>query len=317
MSLLELLSSWDLPSPSSVRDAARGTNNTMLIVEIGSSSYVLRGVQNFALEQVLAEHALLREVSALGLPFAVPSPLPTPDGRTVVSDSTELAALFPYVRGRHPEWKRPDEVGAAASALAELDLGLAKLPLSLAPTDWRRPFTEIHPAVTDLDELIASLPDSEGAAWFAEHVHATDEQHRVLQETLPVQIVHGDFALSNILLADDGSVAAILDFEIAGTDLRLVDPVTGLHSVLAWSEDLDDDAPVEAFARGYTSLWPLSEPELAALPVAVRHRALGSAIWRAGKWRRGQATLEDVVDRLDAGVRLESRTAAYSVAWWR
>jgi homoserine kinase type II len=318
MSPLDLLPEWGLPAPDSVRPAGRGTNNVMLVVEIGASSYVLRGVQNFALEQVLAEHALLRAVSAAGLPFAVPSPLPTPDGRTVVADGEELAALFPYVPGRHPEWNVPADVAAAAGGLAELDLALASLPLSLAPTDWRRPFSAIHPAVTDVDELAAeltrALPSSEGLAWFVEHAHATDERHRVLQETLPTQIVHGDFALSNVLLADDGSVAAILDFEIAGIDLRVVDPVAGLMSMIAWAEA--DDGPVEAFARGYAKRWPLSAPEAEALPVELRHRALGSMIWRAGRWRRGQATLDEVRERLDYGVFLESRAAAVLPESW-
>jgi len=46
---------------------------------------------------------------------------------------------------------------------------------------------------------------------------------------LPVQVVHGDVAASN-LLADErsGEVTAVLDFEIAGAGLRVQDLVVGL-----------------------------------------------------------------------------------------
>jgi homoserine kinase type II len=165
-------------------------------------------------------------------------------------------------------------------------------------------------------ELSAALPGSPGVDWLATHVHSTDEEHRMLQETLPVQIIHGDYAMSNVLLAD-GAVSAILDFEIAGIDMRVVDPVAGImQSTVGWWDGSGGDREAEAFARGYARRWPLSAAEIEALPVLFRARALGSAIWRAGKWRRRQASLDDVVDRLEYGQRVDSHVAAHDPDWW-
>jgi homoserine kinase type II len=51
---------------------------------------------------------------------------------------------------------------------------------------------------------------------------------------------------------------------------------------------------------------PLTPAELDAMPELLRLRALGSVVWRAGRWRLGQSTLEEVRERLDAGLALEA-----------
>jgi homoserine kinase type II len=186
-----------------------------------------------------------------------------------------------------------------------LDTALAKLPTDLAPIDWRRPLNAIHPALTDVDELARDLqrelPGSAAAEWFTHQLADNEATMRNLYDVLPSQLVHGDFGLSNCLV-EDGRVTGVLDFEIAGLDLRLVDLAAGLQQS---TDDLDGDQ-VSAFRHGYDSFVSLSSLEEAALPRVILHRALGTVVWRAGRWRAGHSDLVDVADRLEAAYQISS-----------
>ncbi|WP_027345964.1 phosphotransferase enzyme family protein [Hamadaea tsunoensis] len=302
------LSPWGLPEPDSVRSPERGSNNITHLLEVGRRPYVLRVYQNLDADRVAAEHRLLAALAGQDLGFAVPSPLPTMDGCTWVDTEEGVAALFAYLPGRMAYRDNPTELELIGQALGDLDLALARLPLDLAPIDWRRPLHAIHPAVPDLHALIADLlqamPGYAGALWLAEVVEKTAGEQERLWASLPVQIIHGDMAASNVLV-EDGRVSAVLDFEIAGADLRVTDLVGAiLQCTDGWWEPGGTEQ-AEIFLRGYHSRLRLTPEEYAAFPTVLRLRAMGSAIWRAGRWKRGQSTLHDVRLRLQEGQRLE------------
>ncbi len=116
--------------------------------------------------------------------------------------------------------------------------------------------------------------------------------------TLPVQVVHGDLAASNVLAdPDTGRVSALLDFEIAGADLRVQDFLVALYQSGAL-EGAAWQRRTAAFARGHASIRPLTAAEVAALPELLVSRLVGSVLWRAARWRRGQARLAEVADRV-------------------
>src|SRR4051812_47324841 len=75
----------------------RGTNNLVWYV---NDAFVLRVHQNITEERVGAEHRLLEALRTVGLPFDVPEPLRTANGRTVVSTADGPAALYPLLPGR-------------------------------------------------------------------------------------------------------------------------------------------------------------------------------------------------------------------------
>ena len=54
-----------------------------------------------------------------------------------------------------------------------------------------------------------------------------------------------------------------------------------------------------AVARGGAWGERLTAAELATLPDLIVVRAMGSMLWRAGRWRRGQSSLAKVASRLD------------------
>ena len=58
------------------------------------------------------------------------------------------------------------------------------------------------------------------------------------------------------------------------------------------------DGELAALVRGHAAVLPLDQVEIQAVPDLLVLRCVGSVFWRAGRWRRGQSVLSDVVDRV-------------------
>jgi homoserine kinase type II len=305
-----LLAHWGLPAPDSVRRPGLGTNNSLAVVEVAGRSYVLRGYQNAAVARVAAEHRFLAALAPAGLPFAVPRPIPTPDGRTCVPTPNGPVALFHFLPGRPPR-RCAEALVVTGRMLGDLDQALAALPDAVSPYDWRHPLSEVHPAVPDLEELATALaralPVGTGAdpGWLPAAAERADAAYTRLWETLPVQIIHGDFALSNTLVHLDGSPSAVLDFEVAGLGLRATDLVVAVSLCTDGWWTPGGGAAADLFCRAYAERVTLTSAEWAAFPDLLRIRALESLVWRCGRWRLGQASLDEVRDRLDTARRIE------------
>src|SRR5215204_2309700 len=88
-------------------------------------------------------------------------------------------------------------------------------------------------------------------------LEVVDDVHRRLSERIPDQgpatIVHGDYRLDNMILADTGQVAAVVDWELC----TLGDPLADVGLLLVyWSQPGDDFAPLSdapTFAEGFPS----------------------------------------------------------------
>ena len=297
----DLLRAWNLGTPTEVTRPDRGTNNLVWLVQVAGDGYVLRVHRNAGLEQIALEHVLLAELGRRELSFAVPAPIPAHDGSTVVPTDLGPASLCHRLPGDHPP-RDPAGLTLVGQALGELDAAMEGIGAEFAPIDWRRPLNAIHPAVADLDELAADLRrelSSTETAWFAQQAREIDARVQELRTVLPTQLIHCDFNASNMLV-ENGTVTAILDFELAGLDLRAFDLAAALGQA---TDDLATDQ-VEAFRTGYDRYVTLSSAEQAALPDLVAQRALGSVIWRAGRWRQGLSSVAEVADRLSSAYRL-------------
>ncbi len=295
----------DQPSPDGPKTSPL---NSVLVVEASGGRFVVRGYQNQPAARVTAEHRLLTALAGLGLPFAVPLPLPTTGGATLVPTPDGPVAVFRFLPGR-PAEHTARELALAGEVLADLDRALAELPADLAPTDWRHPLAQVHPAVPDIGDLAAelarALPGDQDAdpGWLPAAAEEVDALRVEWWATLPVQIVHDDFALGNLLVHEDGTPSAVLDFEFAGLDLRAAD-LAGAMSMATCDWGVPDRSS-GVLCRAYLSRVPLSTPELSAFPGLLRLRALESLVWRAGRWRQGQARLDEVRDRLVAARRVD------------
>jgi len=156
---MTLLRAWDLQEPVEVRPVTAGTNNTSYFI---GDDFVLRIHRNKGFLDY--EHAVLRALR--GLSFAVPVPVPTVDGQSVVEGELDgqvvLASLARRIPGEHPQRGNVVQAEVCGRAYAELDRALAELDPAVLPprAEWDRNLERVHPRVSSLPEVIARLPDA-------------------------------------------------------------------------------------------------------------------------------------------------------------
>ena len=307
----KLLVRWGIPAGAAVALTEHGTNNRTLQVTAGDRRWFLRISQNLTSDQVQAEHRLLARLARAGLPFAVPAPVPLPDGSTVAGTSGGPATLCEWIPGVRPDLSQEAALERFGRAVAELSDALAAVPPQDAPYDWQDAPLPAPPDVAALArDLMAAGLDSARAAVLRDGADRAATAWEGIAGRLPNQVVHADLAAPNVLVSPDtGAVTGVLDFETAGYWIRAIE----LAVALALSGAAKGPGwPRRAVAVARGGAWGdrLTAAELAALPDLIVTRAVGSMLWLADRWRHGQSSLPEVTSRLDllAGI-LRWRTA--------
>jgi homoserine kinase type II len=295
----ELLARWGIPAGATVVPAGRGTNNRTLRVTAGDRHWFLRISQNLTAAQVEAEHRLLARLARAGLPFAVPAPVPLPDGGTVTGTPRGPASLCEQIPGVPPDLSQEAALERLGRAAAELSDALAAVPPQDAPYDWGdNPLPPCDTAALARDLTAAGL-DAGRAEVLRDGADRAAAAWEQLAGRLPHQVVHADLAPANFLVSPDtGAVTGVLDFETAGYWIRAIE-LTGLLALSGSAYGPGWPHRAAAVARGGGWGERLTGAELAALADLIVIRAVGSILWRAGRWRHGQADLVEVAGQLD------------------
>jgi homoserine kinase type II len=316
----EALAWWGIRGNVELTVPDRGSNNQTVLVTQGDQGWVLRISQNLSAGQVRAEHRLLARLrrasadsapsqgigpagSAPWLPFAVPEPVPTIAGETVLDTAAGPATLTRRIEGIRPDLSREAALERVGISLGQLTLALRDVPFGDAPQDWRAGPLATLPEGAGVEDVAAELTRAGVSAGPIGLLRAQAARAAAWYESargqLAVQVVHGDLGASNLLVdQSSGQVTGVLDFEIAGADFRIQDLVAALLLSGAL-EGRHLQARAAALGRGAASVSAFAEAETDAVPELLVCRSVGSVLWRAGRWRRGLSTLDDVVDRLD------------------
>jgi Ser/Thr protein kinase RdoA (MazF antagonist) len=153
--LCELLAAWGIETNVAVQVLTGGTNNLSYFLETSEHRFILRIYENTSdLPRLRYEHALLTQLAGAGLPFAVPAPIPAASGQTLIQvpdGGDVLAALFPFILGRHPHHASGSQLPACGIALGRLDAALAAITTDLSASSLTTfgELAAVHPAVRD------------------------------------------------------------------------------------------------------------------------------------------------------------------------
>jgi Ser/Thr protein kinase RdoA (MazF antagonist) len=179
---------------------------------------------------------------------SVAPPIPSLDGELAVHDGGYVAAMFVAVGGR-----RVDE---------------ASLTPQLACA-WGRALARLHDAASRLDPRPA-LPSwldvvAEAAAALS-RPEIVDELRRLPSSRELVGIVHGDPELDNVIWDSDGD-PVFVDVDDASRSWFAADVCFALR-------DFEGSPVTDEFVAGYRESRPLTDEELARLPLFRRAHAL-------------------------------------------
>lgn len=276
-----ILEAYPLPPCLGIEERDSGMNNTTRYVLLPDEQVrVLRIYENHrSTDKLAAEHELLLLLAKQELPFAVPCPLRTRQGGTwTVAPDGKLAALFTYLSGVKPTPDQHHLAYAYGLATGQLTQAMEGLRLEAAPA--YPPYDELLGGDTieaaesarrlyHADPDLASLA---GEANFLLDILTSLSSRAESIRRLARQWIHGDFSHANVLM-DGGSVSAVLDFEFATHDLRVMELAVCLAEQLSAPGGLSRSVVVEMLA-GYRQARELTADELACLPELLQLRKL-------------------------------------------
>jgi homoserine kinase type II len=308
MEIEALWQAWPIAGPWQIAPLLRGTNSRIWRAETANGmAYVLRLIHAAAWPRAQAEFALLRTLVAHGVPFQVPLPIPANDGAEGMrlmteTGATDYAVLLPLLPGEHPDRADLAQATGAARGLAALDSALATLsPVLNLPAQpqfgnlaaWQTDVAANEP-LRDLDRLPVAAERAR-LRTILEHVLQTAP---TLYARLPQQWLHRDYDPSNMLMIG-ADVSAVLDFEFAGPDLRVLDLAIALSWWPVRVMGTGQEWPIiDTFGRAYCSQFPLTAEELLALPDVLRLREAASFIHRLSRYLTGKETEQRMIDRV-------------------
>ena len=317
MDISQLWEAWPINGPWHLSPLSGGTNNSILRADAADGrSYVLRLIADSShIPHNLYEATLLEALSNKQPPFQLPLPLKTHQGDIVVTfqqkkGTTAFATLTHLLPGVLPDRSDIAIATHAGSTLAWLDHALATAYLpkenQLLPTFGK--LTRLHPLVPEPLLAIEQLPiKRKHAKQIQRFLASTMEKVNDLYAELPQQLLHRDYDPGNILV-DAQEVTAVLDFELAGVDLRVLEICVALSwwpvNVLGTGKEWDI---IDAFGNAYVKHFPLGEEELLAFPAIWRLRDAASFVHRMGRYLAGLET--------DAGIHDRVQHSLWREAW--
>lgn len=293
MLLTALQRAYDLTPPVTmfVLEHA-GLNNDNIGIQTGAGAFVARTHSSLSYRDVASiayEHRVLDWLAAQDLSFAVPVPVPTRDGAPSYQGPCGWTVLTPKLPGS-PLALATYDPALLGAATGELQVGLAGCQAGARP--GRPLFGEIFRfGDPDVDALHlrpadAGLPaDATHDALFGRW---RDEAARLASfvagayRDLPWQVCHNDVTPNNVL-AEDGAITAVLDFEYLTPTPRALDFVTGLRTVMDYWKNPAPWSEARAYCQGYARHVALSEAEIVAIPDLLRLRAAITALWWIGR----------------------------------
>ncbi len=272
--LERLLESYDIGTPMSFKGIAEGIENSNFYLQTDRGAFILTLYEKrVAAEDLPFFLGLMEHLAKAGV--HCPLPVKTRDGQSLVSLNRRNAAIVTFLTGialRRPDVAHCAAGGAALAGLHKAGEGFAlSRANALGPPGWRPLAEAIHGADTIEDGLAALINgslDDITAAW---------------PKDLPSGVIHADFFPDNILFAGD-AVGGVIDFYFACNDFYVYDLATMLNS---WCFELDGSYNItkgQAVINAYRAARPLSEAEIAALPVLMRGAALRFLLTRTYDW---------------------------------
>ncbi|MFD4250068.1 phosphotransferase family protein [Amycolatopsis thermoflava] len=218
-----------------------GRSNLTYLLTDGHRRWVLRRPP---LGHVLATaHDMDREYRVLGALHPTDVPVPRPivrGGPDVIGAAFYVMDFADGVVLRDRAQLESADATALAEQLVDVLARLHRLdPAAVGLADLGRPAGYLERQVRRWGKQLAASRSRD--------VPGLDELGQRLGQRLPAHqraaLVHGDYRLDNVVVGVDGTITAVLDWEMA----TLGDPLTDLASLLVWWDGMSGlDSPVAA-----------------------------------------------------------------------
>jgi len=248
-------------------------------------------------------HDVLREAGVLARLAGTPVPVPAVAGRT--SDARITGAPF-YVMEHIEGFVLRDPAAVEAAVTPERrHTFAASLVSRLADLHAVDPRDVGWGELAARDDYISRQLARWHSNWTADRVRVLDDigrAHDRLRELVPAQtstrVVHGDYRIDNCVYDPDGTIRAVLDWELT----TVGDPLADLGQLLTYWAEPDDDVRALQNSPTLAPGFP-SRDELLELYIGAAPRTDVSRIdfYVAYNWWKVACIVENVYTRMSRG----------------
>lgn len=277
--LQAFVAEYDIGSVEACKGIAEGVENSNFLLETDRGTFILtlyeKRVDPADLPFFLG---LLDHLAAAGVPC--PTPIHGRDGVALRSLCGRPAALVSFLRGLWPRRILPGHC-------AELGAGMARMHLAGAEFSRRRANDLSLSGWQRLFEASRDRADTVRPGLAAEIAQELAFLTARWPSDLPRGVIHADLFPDNVFFID-GRLSGLIDFYFACEDFLAYDIVICLN---AWCFERDNSFNVtkaRLLLSNYRRVRPLSDAELAALPILARGSALRFLLTRLYDWLNRQ-----------------------------
>lgn len=264
--LAGFLRRYDIGALTAAKGIAEGVENSNYLVDTDGGRFILTLYEKRVAKADLPYFlSLMSHLAEAGLP--VPRPVADSGGIVLQQLLGKPACLIEYLRGVSVTEPAAALCRAAGAALGRMHGAAASFTNqranALGPEGRAALAGQCLPRAGEIDPSLPALIREEMAY-----------QARHWPRNLPYGTIHADLFPDNVL-AVGTEITGIIDFYFACTDARAYD-LAIMHAAWCFSADgtrFHADR-ADALETGYAATHPLSEPEIAALPVMRRAAAL-------------------------------------------
>jgi Ser/Thr protein kinase RdoA (MazF antagonist) len=194
-------------------------------------------------------------------------------GAPVATFGARAWSLLSYLDGDVPGWDPGYAVAAHGSFIARFHDAVADLLVG------DRPGSIVAPSALDATIDHAALTRVMGhdrAAWFVDALSTMTGRLRALRyEARAQQLIHGDFTTRNVVASGTPlAPVGLLDFAHARREVAIADLAFGLWQAGRSSFETHDfdGSRITALVAGYHAVRPLTDDDIAVLPLLIRAR---------------------------------------------
>jgi homoserine kinase type II len=267
--------SYDLGLVLSYKGIAEGVENSNFLVVTESGQFILTLYEKrVAAEDLPFFLGLMEHLSAKGI--NCPTPVHDREGKALKRLAGRPAAMVTFLAGMGVRRPRPEHCAAVGAALAQLHLAGADFSIhrknALTVDGWRPLYEQCGGRADSVRPGLAALIEDELAA-----------ADRSWPTGLPRGVIHADLFPDNVFFLSN-KLSGLIDFYFACNDMLAYDIAVCVN---AWCFEIDGSLNVtkaRSLLTGYTSVRPLSEAEIDALPILARGSALRFLLTRLYDW---------------------------------
>ena len=273
--LADFLKTYDIGELLSYKGIAEGVENSNFLLHTTKGYFILTLYEKrVAVDDLPYFLGLMAHLAERGV--SCPQPARNRDGAVYSTLSGRPAAIINFLEGLWPRKPNVAHCAGVGTALARMHLAGRDFPLvrknPLSVSGWMSLFAQAADRADTVQAGLSALLSAE-----------LDVLARSCPTDLPEGVIHADLFPDNVFFLGD-QLSGLIDFPFSCNDILAYDVAICLN---AWCFEADHSLNVtkaRAFFHAYGRERPLSQAELAALPLLARGAAIRFLLTRLVDW---------------------------------